>query len=183
LEKESAMTFKIFLSPSQKFWRKDAISPYLKPFYLCLGFFLAIALSGCMTAKPLPKANLSEPGWTVRQGQAVWRPKRDAPELAGELLVATRPDGSTFVQFTKTPIPFAIAQASPRGWQIDFPPENRHYARHGAPPARIVWFQLAKAVLGRPIAKGWTWRDSDGDSNWELKNPSSGESLEGYFSQ
>lgn len=175
------MTFKIFFSPNHSVWKKDAFFLYLKAFSSCLALFLAIALSGCATAKPLPKANLSEPGWTVRQGQAVWRPKRDAPELAGELLVATRPDGSTFVQFTKTPIPFAIAQTSPHGWQIDFPPENKHYARHGSPPARIIWFQLAKAVIGKPVAKGWTWENSD--SNWNLKNPSSGESLEGYFSQ
>jgi len=173
--------FKNFLNSSYKVWVKNVFSLYLKPLFGCLGLLLAVSLSGCMTAGPLPKVNLSEPGWTVRQGQAVWRPKREAPEIAGELLVATRPDGSASVQFTKTPIPFAIAQMTPNAWQIDFPPDNRHYAEHGSPPARIIWFQLAKAVLGKPIAKGWTWQNSD--NNWQLKNPSSGESLEGYFSQ
>ncbi len=173
--------FKIFLNPSLKIWARDVFPPYFKPFSWCFGLLLAMGLSGCMTHQPLPKVNLSEPGWTVRQGQAVWRPNREAPEIAGELLLATRADGSASVQFTKTPIPFAIAQMTPDAWQIDFPPENRHYAAHGAPSARIIWFQLANAELGKPVAKGWTWKNSD--SSWQLENPSSGESLEGYFSQ
>jgi hypothetical protein len=111
----------------------------------------------------------------------VWRAKKDAPEIAGEVLAATRADGSAFVQFTKTPFPFAIAQMSPHGWQIEFPPQNKHFAAPGSPPARIVWFQLANALLEKPVAKGWVWRNSD--TNWQLKNSSSGESLEGYFTQ
>jgi hypothetical protein len=85
------------------------------------------------------------------------------------------------VQFTKTPFPFAIAQTSPTGWQIEFPPQNRRFAAPGSPPARIIWFQLANAVRGKPLAKAWTWHDSG--TNWDLKNSSSGESLEGYFTQ
>jgi hypothetical protein len=146
-----------------------------------LPLVLLLGLCGCLTAPPLPKVNLSESGWTVRQGQAIWKPKREGPEIAGELLLATRPDGSAFVQFTKTPIPFVIAQITPKEWQIEIPPQNRRYARHGKPPARVAWFQLAKAETGKPVAKPWVWNNSD--TNWELKNPSSGESLEGYFNQ
>jgi hypothetical protein len=125
--------------------------------------------------------NLSEPGWAIRQGQAIWRPPgKTSPEIAGELLLATRAGGATFVQFTKTPFPFAIAQTTSNRWQIEFPPQNRRYAAPGKPPARIVWFQLANALTGKPIAKGWTWQNSG--TNWQLKN-SSGESLEGYFAQ
>jgi hypothetical protein len=130
--------------------------------------------------RPLPQVNLSEPGWTIRQGQAVWRTGKNSPEIAGELLLATSTDGSTFVQFTKTPFPFAIAQTTSNRWQIEFPPQNKRYAAPGKPPARIVWFQLSNALTGKPVAKGWTWQNSD--SNWQLKN-SSGESLEGYFTQ
>jgi hypothetical protein len=130
--------------------------------------------------RPLPKVNLSEPGWTTRQGQAVWQTGKNGPQIAGELLFASRPDGSTFMQFTKTPFPFAIAQTTTNAWEIEFPPQNLRFAHPGKPPARIVWFQLAHALTGKPPAKGWTWKNSDG--NFELKN-SSGESLEGYLAQ
>ena len=129
----------------------------------------------------MPKVDLSEPGWTTRQGQAVWRRNRNAPEIAGDLLASTRADGSAFVQFTKTPIPFAIAQMSPKGWQVEFPPQNKRFSAPGSPSSRIVWLQLANALLARPLPKGWTWHKSD--ANWRLENASTGESLEGYFSQ
>src|SRR5438552_18881541 len=85
---------------------------------------------GCQTIPPLPPVDLSAPGWTVRQGQALWRPKKNAPEIAGELLVAQR-DGQAFVQFTKTPFPFVIAQASTNGWQLELPTQNKRYGGHG----------------------------------------------------
>jgi hypothetical protein len=175
------MMFNFFLKQSPKVLPKDAFSPYFKRLYWTLTLLLSMSFGGCLTAPPLPKVDLSEPGWNLRQGQAVWRPKKDAPEIAGELLAATRADGSAFVQFTKTPFPFAIAQLSPRGWQIEFPPQNKHFAAPGSPPARIIWFQLEDALLGKPLAKGWAWQKSE--KNWQLKNSSSGESLEGYFMQ
>src|SRR5258708_3062502 len=49
-----------------------------------------LGVVGCRTAAPLPVVNLKEPGWTVREGQAVWRRDRKAPEIAGDILVATR---------------------------------------------------------------------------------------------
>ena len=147
-----------------------------------------------MTAPPMPKADLSGPGWTVQQGQAVWHtprqnifapphagmpPPRPAPEIAGDLILATRTDGSAFVQFSKTPFTVAIAQMTPSGWQLEIPPQNRHFARHGKPPAQIVWLQLANALNGKSVAKNWTWHGSA--ANWHLENRSSGESLEGYL--
>ncbi len=32
-----------------------------------------LGVLGCATVKPLPPINLKAPGWTVREGQAVWR--------------------------------------------------------------------------------------------------------------
>src|SRR6266545_7862873 len=55
---------------------------------------LAMAMA-CRTAPALPPVNLSEPRWTIQQGQAVWRSRRDAPEIAGELLLACRDDRLT----------------------------------------------------------------------------------------
>src|SRR5258706_15649771 len=66
---------------------------------------LLACLTGCRSLPPLPAANFSEPGWIVHQGQAVWRQKHGAPDIAGEILVATNGGGKTFVQFTKTPFP------------------------------------------------------------------------------
>src|SRR6185369_312406 len=142
---------------------------------------LLVCLGACRTGPPLPKVNLSEPGWKIQQGQAVWHPRRNAPELAGDLIVATRPDGSTLVQFTKTPFPFAVAQTTSNRWQIEFPPQNRRFSGPGKPPARIVWFQLVNALAGKPIAKNWTWQDSP--TAWRLENKSTGESLEGFLTQ
>ena len=172
--------FKKKLRPISQPRPKNIFSHWNGGFLRLFGFLLLATLCGCLSLHPLPKADLSQPGWTIRQGQAVWQPSRKSPELAGELLFATRTDGSTFVQFTKTPFPFAIAQTVSNHWQLEIPPQNKRYTAPGKPPARIVWFQLANALTGKPLAKGWTWHDSD--TNWQLTN-SSGESLEGYLSQ
>ncbi|MDB6023749.1 MAG: hypothetical protein JWQ04_3606 [Pedosphaera sp.] len=66
----------------------------------CVFFVFIMCLAGCQIFPKLPPADLSEAGWTVRQGQAVWRSKKSAPEIAGELLVATNYDGRALVQFT-----------------------------------------------------------------------------------
>jgi hypothetical protein len=171
---------KKFRSP-QKARPQNVFSCYIRHFSRLIGFILAANLCGCLSLRPLPKADLSQPGWTLRQGQAVWKPPgRTSPEIAGELLLATRTDGSAFVQFTKTPFPFIIAQSTSNRWQLEIPPQNKRYTEPGKPPARIVWFQLVNALAGKPLAHGWTWHDSG--TNWELKN-SSGESLAGYLSQ
>src|SRR5690349_312352 len=51
---------------------------------------LAVLSSGCRTSVPMPPADFSGGGWQVQQGQAVWKPSQSRPELAGELLFATR---------------------------------------------------------------------------------------------
>jgi hypothetical protein len=53
----------------------------------------ALALASGCAAPPLAPIDLAEPGWTVRVSAAVWHPPGNAPELAGELLVASHPDG------------------------------------------------------------------------------------------
>ncbi|MBI2924196.1 MAG: hypothetical protein HYY24_00645 [Verrucomicrobia bacterium] len=128
----------------------------------------------------MPPANLSEPGWSVRQGQAVWRPRQDAPELAGELLVAAHPDGRSFVQFTKTPLPFVTAQTTATNWQIHFAPRNRTLRGHGRPPARFLWLHLARCLSGAPPPRGWSGGHRAGNA-WRFENASTGEALEGYL--
>jgi hypothetical protein len=125
--------------------------------------------------------DLSASGWTVRQGQAVWRRQAHAPEIAGELLVATHADGSTFVQFAKNPLPFVTAQTTTNRWRVEFIPQHRTWAGNGDPPQKIVWLHLAPCLSGDTSASGcWHFQRLPG-GNWRMENPPSGEFLEGFL--
>ena len=149
------------------------------PFNLGL-LFLVLHLTGCRTIPTLPPVNLSETGWKTEQGQAVWRANSTAPEIAGDLMIATNPDGRSFVQFTKTPLPFVVAQSTPNTWQIQFVPNNKTYSGRGNPPVRLVWLYLPRCLAGQPPPKSWTWQHLD-NNRWRLENRSTGEFLEGYL--
>ncbi len=143
---------------------------------------LLALIAGCRTVPPLPPENLSEPGWTVRQGQAVWIRARNEPEIAGEILVAIRGDGRAFVQFSKNPFPLVIARSTSESWEVQTPTQNKRYSGHGNPPARLVFLQIPRALVGLPLARGWSW-GSLPNSGFSLANAATGESLEIYFSQ
>jgi hypothetical protein len=136
---------------------------------------------GCRTAPPFPQVDLAQSCWTVHQGQAIWRAKKAAPEIAGEILFAADQKGRTFVQFTKTPFPFVIAQTTTNAWQIESPTQGRRYTGHGNPPARVIWFQLPHAYYDSGLSDKWLWQKSA--TGWRLENRSTGERLEGYFTQ
>ena len=136
---------------------------------------------GCRAVSPLPPVNFNAPGWSLHQGQAVWRLPRGSQEIAGEVLVATGPDEQAFVQFSKVPFPLVIARAASNRWEIEFPPQNKHYAGHGQPPKRLMWLYLARVLAGEPPPRNWRWRETSAD--WRLENPATGESLSGYFGQ
>lgn len=142
-------------------------------------FILLVLLASCRSLSPLPPANLAETGWTVRHGQAVWKSGADTPELAGEIVVATRTDGRTFTQFTKSPLPFVVAQTTTNAWQIEFAAENRRWAGRGNPPSRLGWLHLARCLSGMNPPKDWSFRKGD-DGMWRLENSKTGETLEGY---
>jgi len=147
---------------------------------ICLLSLLAAA--GCATFQhPLPAVNLSEPGWKVRQGQAVWQLPNGRPEVAGEVLLATHPGGKGFVQFSKSPFTLAMGQTTAQGWQIEFPPQNKKYSAPGSPPKRLIWLQLLRVMSGQKPPTGWNWSESE--ENFRLQNPASGEAVEGYFAQ
>ena len=141
---------------------------------------VAAGLMGCRTAPKLPPANLSEPGWKVQQGQAVWLPRRGATEIAGELLVATHAERRALVQFTKTPFPIVVAQNTLTNWQLEFPADGRSYAGRGKAPPRIGWLQLPRALKGDSLHRNWNFERLD--ANWLLKNNATGERLQGYLS-
>jgi hypothetical protein len=142
---------------------------------------VAAVFAGCATMKPLPPTNLKEPGWTVREGQAVWKRGANSPEIAGEILVATRSDGRAFVQFSKNPFPLLIAQSTRKGWQVETPTDNKFHSGHGKPPARLIFLYIPRLLEGDPAPKGWTY-EKVGDG-YKLENHHNGESLEVYFTQ
>lgn len=143
---------------------------------ICL-VLLAVVFTGCRTSVPMPPADFSGGGWQVRQGQALWKPSVNRPELAGELLFATRTNGDCFVQFDKVPFPLATAQIKDAEWHIRFGTGKYAWHGRGEPPGRFVWFQLPRALASQPLAKHWKC-ERDGDS-WRLENRRTGESLEG----
>jgi hypothetical protein len=147
------------------------ISFFLAP----LAFFLC---TGCQMV-PLPPANLSTPGWRVQQGQAVWKPTANRPEIAGDLILATNANGNCFIQFSKSPFTLATAQIADGRWQIQFGVDQFSWRGIGAPPNRFVWFQLPRAFLDVPVADNWHFESSS--NNWRFENSHTGETLEGGF--
>jgi hypothetical protein len=143
-----------------------------------LGFCLLACVS-CRTA-PLPPADFSQPGWQVHEGQAVWKPTKNRPELAGDLLLATNATGDYFIQFTKTPFSMAVARRQADLWQIEFGTGEHAWSGKGTPPRRFSWFQLPTALDGTDPTPPWKFTAKP-DHCWRLENPRTGESLEGCF--
>ncbi len=142
---------------------------------------LLVCFTGCRSVPPFPVVNLSAPGWTVRQGQVVWRRTHHSPEVAGDILVATRPDGRSFVQFTKDPFPLIVAQSAPHEWEVKLPMQGQRHAGHGKPPKRLIWLWLPRALAGQALPRGWTWHESS--KGWTLEDTKSGQMLKGYFAK
>lgn len=141
---------------------------------------LLLGMNACHSVPALPPLNLAEPGWILHQGQALWRPRRAAPQIAGDLLLAVNPDGRAFVQFEKSPFALAVAERTAAAWQVEFPPEHKRYAASGRPPARLIWLVLPDAFSGRAPPAPWSWHSST-NGTWRLENAATGESLRGYF--
>ena len=137
-------------------------------------------LTSCRTAPPLPAANLSAPGWHVMQGQAVWQPPGNRPELTGDLLLATNVNGNFFVQLTKNPFPIVTAEAIGDAWQIEFGADQHPWRGRGKLPTRFGWLQLPRALLSGQTAGSWRF-ENIATNTWRLANSHTGESLEGGF--
>ena len=145
----------------------------------CAIVLAALWLVGCRTSNPLPSANLSEPGWRISHGQAVWRRSERSPEIAAELLIATNEGNQTVVEFTKTPLPILVAQTSSNGWRIELISENKDYSGRGQPPSSLLWFHLVPCIRGEAPPKGVSFKRLN-ESRWRLENTRSGELIEGY---
>ena len=135
-------------------------------------------LSGCQTGmEPFQTAG---PGWRVEEGQALWRPRAQAPELGGELVIARHAAGSCVIQFAKTPLPLLLAQTTRTNWFIQFPAQRMKFAGHGTPPTRFAWLHLPAALAGEPLPTGYRFQ-RQANGGWRLENTRSGETLEGFL--
>lgn len=136
--------------------------------------------AGCATLKPLPPADLSAQGWVVQRGQAVWKFGERAPEVVGELMVAARPDGELFAQFSKAALTVAVARADTTRWELDLTMFQRRLAGRRAPDERFALFQLARQLNGTAPVAPWI-QTTTADGGWRWENPRTGEYLEGYW--
>jgi len=142
--------------------------------------FLLLSLCGCGTIGTLSPIDLSEPGWSLREGQAVWHMPGHRPELAGEMILALNADGRCFVEFDKAPFPLVRAECGDSGWEIEFPPQELYYAGGGPPPGRLAWLQVCRGLAGREVAPPWRL-ERRADGSWRLENPRSQEAVEGWL--
>ena len=136
--------------------------------------------TGCSTLAPLPPADLSVPGWTVKRGQAVWKFGNEAPEVVGDLVVAVRAEGEMFAQFSKAPLTVAVACADATQWELDLAMFQRRLTGRGTPDNRFAFFQLARQIGHLELPAPWVF-STEADGRWRLANPRTGEYLEGFW--
>ena len=146
---------------------------WLRVLFWTLGIAVFV---GCKTVS-FPPVSLDAPGWTTFTGQAVWKPNFAAPELAGEILVATNSNGQTFIQFTKTPFPLVVAQRNGTGWQLEIPAQNKKYAAPGRPPGRLIWLYIPTSLSSGVVPERWKVNHS-AFNHWTFSERNSGESVE-----
>jgi hypothetical protein len=139
-------------------------------------FVLGLLSAGCRSLPPLPPDDLSQPGWTVRQGQAVW--KTGGSELAGELILGQKQDGTASLLFIKTPLPLVSVQTKGPLWTVRFMADNRTVSGKDGAPAQLLWVHLARALTGRPLPAPLQFRSAD---NWQLINSKTQEAISGFL--
>jgi hypothetical protein len=140
---------------------------------------LSGTLGGCTSIAPLPPVDPHAPGWQVREVSAVWRPRRGAPELIGELLFAANPTSAArLVQFSKQGLPLVTAQVATNGWEISSPLSPGGHRGRLPAPGRVLWFQLDALPPGSKPASPWRLLSESPVGGWTLVNDRTGESLE-----
>lgn len=148
--------------------------------WLALASFVLLG-GGCMTSPDKTLFSTTGTGWTVRQGQAIWRPGLKYPELAGEIVLAQNPDGRSSLQFTKTLLPVVLAQTTKTDWLVQFPPQRLGFSGHGQPPQRFTWLYLTAALGGKNLPENYRFARLP-DGGWRLENRRTGEFVLGFLS-
>jgi hypothetical protein len=141
---------------------------------------LLLLSAACRTSQLSSPVDLTQPGWNLRHGQAIWHLPNSDTEFAGELTSATHPNGTILLEFTKTPMTLVVARLDAQSWELNFVADNRNYRGRGQPPSRSAWLVLALALAERPLPAEWNWSGSD-SGDWQLTSPKTGEQLRGYW--
>jgi hypothetical protein len=139
----------------------------------------AMFSAGCQTA-PRSLFTATGPGWHVQEGQALWRPGREYPELGGDLVLASDADGRCLIQFAKTPMTLVSVQTTRTNWLLQFPPQRMEFSGRGPGPTRFAWLYLHTALAGEPLPEPFRFEHKP-DGGWRLENTRSGETLEGFL--
>jgi hypothetical protein len=148
-------------------------------------FFQLFLLAGLMSfcgCKTVPQNlfTVSGPGWRIQQGQALWTPRRGAPQFGGDLVLATDANGRAFVQFEKMPLSLVTVQITPKDWTLDFKQLGGFWKGHQPAPTRTIWLYLPDALAGKPVPPPLHF-EQKADGNWRLENQKTGEILEGFL--
>jgi hypothetical protein len=145
-----------------------------------LSAFCLLLFSGCQTTT---QALFTADGgnWHVRQGQALWQPRKGLPEFGGDLILACNDDGRCLIQFDKTPVSILSAQVTSNRWLIKFPQQNLSFSGHGSGPTRFTWLSLPRALAGETLPKKIHFQQKP-DGGWRLENSGTGEKVEGFLS-
>lgn len=146
--------------------------------FTTLGLIVATAWLSSCASRPLPPVNLAEIGWQVHESLIVWKPKRTAPELFGELLVATHPDGRRLIQLSKQSLPLITAESATNGWMITSTLRRGQFG--GSLPAtdRVPWFLLESFPPHPPANSRWQL-ELKANGVWHMVNSRTGEYVEG----
>lgn len=154
----------------------DAVGRRLRHWLLPLG--CGLWLTGCTSPSPAP-APTPAAAWQTQTGQAFWQARPHTPPLAGELVLAQRPDGDFFLQFSKPPLTLVEASRTGKRWRLVFPGTSREYRGRGAAGSRLLWLWLPAALDGAALpAHLHCQREAD---RWRLVNTRTGESLAGWL--
>lgn len=145
-----------------------------------MSFLIAVSLVACAT-QPLPPPDTGRDEWTVQRGQAVWRPRRGAPEIAGDLVLAMGPSGDFVLEFSKPPLALVAGHRTGGSWQIEFPTEGRRIRGRGSGTDRLLWLRLPDA-LATESAQGSVRFSRPNANAWRLENARTGEWVEGFLS-
>lgn len=147
---------------------------------LLFTLFCALATLFCGCATPENLFTMSGSDWHIQQGQALWTPRKGAPQFGGDLVLATD-DGDSYVEFAKTPMTIVKAQTTEKRWLIRFPQNHIAHSGHKPAPSQTLWLHLADALAGKPLPKHIHFEQKL-DGNWILENVKTGEILEGFLS-
>jgi len=138
--------------------------PGWAPFGVFLAF--AVCVAGCGTVS-MPSVNLSEPGWTTRQGRPSGARKASAGNCRG-LDGGREPRWAQFHAIHQDAA--AFRGGAIHGGRLANPiySYNKTYSGRGAPPERLIWLYLPRCLAGLPLPEPLTWRSLQ-NNGWHLK--------------